>query len=281
MEGYEYLSPSVETTESEVMESIRANLLRELHPLQIGSRACRGRGQLPPARALRRRQMAQEARRREDLQVLHRRPAQYRELRLVRGHGRCDGVHQGPAQASAHHRRAIYALTEGSMKTRFIVTAALAASLFFACAGAPKVIPQDLSARELVQRAQEATDVYNYKAAIAYYEALNDRFGADPLYMTTSEYEIAFIAYKEGHYAAAKDGLRGPSRPVFRPRRVDSPPTLLGPGQKGAGIDSREASCQEVTRKSHDRIEKAAASRGMRRPSRCKEGRFRLGLTTT
>ncbi len=90
------------------------------------------------------------------------------------------------------------------MKTRFIVTAALAASLFFACAGAPKVIPQGLSARELVQRAQEASDVYNYKAAIAYYEALNDRFGADPLYMTTSEYEIAFIAYKEGHYTAAK-----------------------------------------------------------------------------
>jgi len=111
------------------------------------------------------------------------------------------------------------------MKARFIAQAALAASLFVACAGVPKVIPQDLSARELVQRGQEATDVYNYKAAIAYYEALNERFGSDPLYLTTAEYEIAFIAYKEKRYAAAKQGLEsllaqysGPDGSTLPPR---------------------------------------------------------------
>jgi outer membrane protein assembly factor BamD (BamD/ComL family) len=93
------------------------------------------------------------------------------------------------------------------MKIRFIASAALAASLFIACAGVPKVIPEDLSARELVQRAQEATDSYKYKAAIAYYTALGERFGTDPLYKTTADYEIAFIGYKEGHYAAAKQGF--------------------------------------------------------------------------
>ena len=93
------------------------------------------------------------------------------------------------------------------MKTRFIVSAAVAAFLIVACAGAPKVIPPDLSARELVQRAQEASDVYNYKAAVAYYKALSERFGSDPLYMTTSEYEIAFIDYKEKHYEAAKNAF--------------------------------------------------------------------------
>jgi outer membrane protein assembly factor BamD (BamD/ComL family) len=93
------------------------------------------------------------------------------------------------------------------MKTRFIVSAALAASLFVACAGAPKVIPQDLGARELVQRAQESTDAYNYDAAIAYYKALDERFGSEPAYKATADYEIAFIAYKQGHYAAAKEGF--------------------------------------------------------------------------
>jgi outer membrane protein assembly factor BamD (BamD/ComL family) len=87
------------------------------------------------------------------------------------------------------------------MKIRFTVSAALAAFLFVACAGAPKVIPQTLSARELVQDAQEATDAYNYKAAVAYYTALGERFGSDPLY------EISFIAFKQGHYAVAKEGL--------------------------------------------------------------------------
>jgi outer membrane protein assembly factor BamD (BamD/ComL family) len=93
------------------------------------------------------------------------------------------------------------------MKLKLIAAAALAASIFVACAGAPKTIPDDLTARELVQRAQEASDTYNYEAAVAYYKALGDRFSTDPLYKTTSDYEIAFIAYKQGHYAQAKESF--------------------------------------------------------------------------
>ena len=111
------------------------------------------------------------------------------------------------------------------MKIRFTVCAALVASLFVACAGVPKVIPQDLTAREIVQRAQEATDAYNYHAAIAYYEALGERFGSDPLYKTTADYEIAFIAFKQDRYAAAKEGFEallalyaGPEGSTLPPR---------------------------------------------------------------
>jgi outer membrane protein assembly factor BamD (BamD/ComL family) len=93
------------------------------------------------------------------------------------------------------------------MKLKLIAAAMIAASVFISCAGAPKVIPDDLSARELVQRAQESSDAYNYEAAIAYYKALGERFSTDPLYKTTSDYEIAFIAYKQGHYAQAKESL--------------------------------------------------------------------------
>ncbi len=110
------------------------------------------------------------------------------------------------------------------MKTRFIASAALAASLIVACAGAPKSIPQDLGARELVQRAQEATDAYNYEAAIAYYKALNERFGSDPLYMATAEYEIAFIDYKQGHYPAAKTALEALQAKYAGPDGASLPP---------------------------------------------------------
>jgi outer membrane protein assembly factor BamD (BamD/ComL family) len=110
------------------------------------------------------------------------------------------------------------------MKARFIIAAAVAASLFLACAGVPKTIPEDLSARELVQRAQEATDAYHYDAAIAYYKALDERFGADPLYKTTAEYEIAFIAFKQGRYAEAKEGFEALLAKYAGPDGASLPP---------------------------------------------------------
>jgi outer membrane protein assembly factor BamD (BamD/ComL family) len=113
------------------------------------------------------------------------------------------------------------------MKTRFIVSATLVAALVVACAGAPKVIAPDLSPRELIQKAQEATDTYNYKAAIAYYSALSERFGSDPLYKTTADYEIAFIAYKEGHYAEAKDGFEALIARYEGPDGASLPPRYL------------------------------------------------------
>jgi outer membrane protein assembly factor BamD (BamD/ComL family) len=110
------------------------------------------------------------------------------------------------------------------MKIRFIVAAAIAASLFVACAGVPKSIPNELSARELVQRAQEASDVYHYDAAVAYYQALLERFGADPLYKTTADYEIAFIAYKQKHYAKAKEELESLLALYAGPEAASLPP---------------------------------------------------------
>jgi outer membrane protein assembly factor BamD (BamD/ComL family) len=111
------------------------------------------------------------------------------------------------------------------MKFRHIAIAALAASLFVACSSAPKAIPEDLSARELVQRAQEATDAYHYDAAVLYYTALRERFGSDPLSKTTADYEIAYIAYKQERYAEAKEGFEnllaryaGPDGPSLPPR---------------------------------------------------------------
>lgn len=93
------------------------------------------------------------------------------------------------------------------MKIRFIAMAALAALLAAACAGAPKEIPAELSARELVQRAQEASDQYNYEAATAYYQALKERYGSDPSIGCAADYEISFILFKQKRYAEAKAGF--------------------------------------------------------------------------
>jgi outer membrane protein assembly factor BamD (BamD/ComL family) len=85
-----------------------------------------------------------------------------------------------------------------------IAAAALAAALVFGCATAPKEIPTGLSVSELVQKAQDATDVYNYAAAIAYYQAALDRYGSDPAVTCMADYEIAFIYYKQEKYAESE-----------------------------------------------------------------------------
>ncbi|MDP3176434.1 MAG: hypothetical protein Q8M76_00935 [Spirochaetaceae bacterium] len=88
------------------------------------------------------------------------------------------------------------------------MAAALAAALVLAsCASTPKEVPQDVSAEELIQRAQEASDAYDYSTAVAFYQALAERFGADPALKATADYEIAFIAYKKGRMAEARAGL--------------------------------------------------------------------------
>ncbi|MDA8411953.1 MAG: hypothetical protein M0001_16385 [Treponema sp.] len=73
------------------------------------------------------------------------------------------------------------------------------------CKTAPVVIPQDLDAPMLVLKAQEASDANNNTLALRYYQALIDRFGDDPSNLATGEYEIAFINFKEGHKAKAKE----------------------------------------------------------------------------
>jgi outer membrane protein assembly factor BamD (BamD/ComL family) len=110
------------------------------------------------------------------------------------------------------------------MKIGFILAAAIAACLLASCSHIPKSIPEDLSAKEIVQRAQEATDAYHYDAAIVYYDALKERFGTDPLYRTTAEYEIAFIAYKQKRYAEAKAGLESLLAEYSGPDAAGLPP---------------------------------------------------------
>jgi len=84
---------------------------------------------------------------------------------------------------------------------------ALAVVALAACQTVPTEIDEDLTQAELIQRAQEAADQENWEAAIAYYEAIADRFPDDRTAVATARYEIAFIEYKRGNLEAAETGF--------------------------------------------------------------------------
>jgi len=101
---------------------------------------------------------------------------------------------------------------------------ALGLCLLASCASAPVEVPADLPARILVQRAQEASDRYDYDTATAYYRALGERFGSDPTHRCTAEYEIAFIDYKQGRIAEARTGLEALLARYAEPGAESLPP---------------------------------------------------------
>jgi outer membrane protein assembly factor BamD (BamD/ComL family) len=90
----------------------------------------------------------------------------------------------------------------------FSLAASLAAaSLLGACATTAPVVPEGLTAREIIQKAQEATDKYDWSGAESYYLIALQRYSSDLQTVCACEYEIAFIHYKLGEYAVAKDGF--------------------------------------------------------------------------
>jgi outer membrane protein assembly factor BamD (BamD/ComL family) len=76
-----------------------------------------------------------------------------------------------------------------------------------ACKSGPIVVPEGLSAAELIQRGQEASDKNRYNQALQYYEAIIERFPSDIDDICAAEYEIAFIHYKQKRYAEARREL--------------------------------------------------------------------------
>jgi outer membrane protein assembly factor BamD (BamD/ComL family) len=92
-------------------------------------------------------------------------------------------------------------------KVPLTILALAAFMCFYACAGGPLNISEDLSPSELIQRAQETSDRNRYKVALQYYQALLDRNRYNIDLVCTAEYEIAFIYYKQKKYAQAKEGF--------------------------------------------------------------------------
>ena len=89
------------------------------------------------------------------------------------------------------------------MRLRYVAGFLLIAVLACSCASVV-VIPEDLTAAELIQRGQEASDRNRYSIALQYYEAIVERFPYDTDSNCAAEYEIAFIRYKQKKYDIAK-----------------------------------------------------------------------------
>jgi outer membrane protein assembly factor BamD (BamD/ComL family) len=73
-----------------------------------------------------------------------------------------------------------------------------AIGLLAACASGPADIPPDLSAAEIFQRAQDATDKGDYPLGIRYYSMIESSHPEDISHVTWASYEIAFLYHKMG-----------------------------------------------------------------------------------
>ena len=81
------------------------------------------------------------------------------------------------------------------------------AILIVSCATRQVIIPEDLSAAEIIQRAQEASDRNRYNTSLQYYETILERFPGSTEYVLAAEYEIAFIHYKRRNYSLSRTGF--------------------------------------------------------------------------
>jgi tetratricopeptide (TPR) repeat protein len=111
------------------------------------------------------------------------------------------------------------------MKRYSILLACLLTLGLAGCASVPVVVPEGLTAPEIIQRAQEASDQDKYDDALIYYNAALTRFPDDIEVVCSCEYEIAFIYFKQEKYDA--------SRELFTTllARYDQPDAKLLPAQ--------------------------------------------------
>jgi outer membrane protein assembly factor BamD (BamD/ComL family) len=87
-------------------------------------------------------------------------------------------------------------------RTVFLVAACAAALVFLgSCSSGPAVIPPDLSAAEIFQRAQDATDRGDYPLGLRYYAMVPTSYPDDIGHVTWASYEIAFLYHKMGKNA--------------------------------------------------------------------------------
>jgi len=95
----------------------------------------------------------------------------------------------------------------------------------FSCASVPKEekVPKDMEVIDMIQKAQEAFEIKNYRGAKKWYEIILHRFGDSASVRVEAEYEIAHILTKKRKWKDAylllktliaryetKDGMRLP-----------------------------------------------------------------------
>ncbi len=101
-----------------------------------------------------------------------------------------------------------------SLTARFAHRAGVFAAAFLAmaaiasCATKLPPIAEGAGSAEIIQMAQERSDLNDWKGAQFYYKALLEKFPDDPALTVTAMYELAFIEYKQGHWESARAGMQ-------------------------------------------------------------------------
>jgi hypothetical protein len=95
------------------------------------------------------------------------------------------------------------------IKTVMCACCAIASFSLISCMTVPKEseIPEDTTAADLTQKAQEAFDASNYRAAYAYYQIILNRFSTDESVCVAAEYEIAHLHIKKKKWQDAHTAL--------------------------------------------------------------------------
>ncbi len=92
------------------------------------------------------------------------------------------------------------------IKKQYVLLLGIFCCFFIAsCASIPteEDVPQDASAADITQKAQEAVDANNYKAAHAYYEIILNRFASDQSACVAANFEIAHLFVKKHKWKKA------------------------------------------------------------------------------
>jgi len=100
-----------------------------------------------------------------------------------------------------------YSVMKKNSFKSFLLMLSLAAffSLFIsACSSVPKDIPEDLTAQELIQKGQHEYELTRYKASLAYYNAVRERYADVPACYVEASYEIGHLFMKQKKYEKAK-----------------------------------------------------------------------------
>lgn len=90
------------------------------------------------------------------------------------------------------------------MKKTYTILIAIISFSFISCMSQNVEIPQEATALEIIQQAQNAFDNGKKKTAIKCYETLLQRYGNNPAIYVEGRYEIAHILIKQKKYDQAK-----------------------------------------------------------------------------
>lgn len=130
-----------------------------------------------------------------------------------------------------------------------------AGAMLFSCQTMP-LIPNDMSAQELIQNGQSAFESGNYKASLHYFNAVVERYPEDPAVYIEAKYEIGHLYMKKKQYKAAVPILEE-IRDIYP---LVPPGTIPAAYEKLATLELAKLSDEQLA-KIHMELEKSTTAR--------------------